>query len=238
MPIVTNLMRENRLEREKLYQKFEGEKRDYLNQWNKETTDFYGRNRTSADELKSHIVETQAKFNETYASWNSIRKTMDAMEAEQNIEKGNVQPLDGETKSSMVAAATITTTNFQKQCDDFDAFMNRIQDDIAEKASKFGKVLYYEAVLRDQEAQKVAQATINPQNLDERRKQLLKVSPYFAAYAQLPPQPDMVQEVYDNLHVDLKEASEAMIQKAKETKQEPAGGEPANASNNDPEKDR
>jgi hypothetical protein len=205
MPIVTNLMRENRLEREKLYQKFESEKRDYLNQWNKETTDFFGRNRTSADDLKSHIVETQAKFNEAYASWNSIKKTMDAMEAELDLEKGKVEALGGETKSSIVAAAGITTTNFQKQCDDFDAFMNRIQDDITEKASRFGKVLYYEAALRDLEAQKVAQATINPPSGDERRKQLLKVSPYFAAYAELPPQPDMVQEVYDNLQVDLQE---------------------------------
>ena len=85
--------------------------------------------------------------------------------------------------------------------------MERLQDDIDEKADKFGKVTYYEAYLYASEAQKAAVAAGNISTFDSRKLKLAKASPYLAEYGTLPPQPSVDDEVYEIMDKNL--ASEA-----------------------------
>ncbi|MDR2095338.1 MAG: hypothetical protein LBP76_07445, partial [Treponema sp.] len=50
-PVIQNLMAENRIERLKIYNNIKDQKIDYLNQWHRDTEDFYGRNRAEAADL-------------------------------------------------------------------------------------------------------------------------------------------------------------------------------------------
>ena len=66
-PIVTNLMRENRKDRLTIYNHIRDQKIDYLNQWHRDTEDFYGRNRAEASDLinimRSNLADYTANFN-------------------------------------------------------------------------------------------------------------------------------------------------------------------------------
>ena len=61
-PIVQNLLAETRLNRLDIYNDIDNQKRDYLNQWHRETQDFYGRNRTSGDDLINIMRSNLTKF--------------------------------------------------------------------------------------------------------------------------------------------------------------------------------
>ncbi len=210
MPIVNNLMEENRIERRKIYERIQTQKLEYLNKWHTETQDFYGRNRDTADSLKSNIIEALSSYNSAYATWKAIKDTINKMDEQQSLLGGKVEN-DSTTASSMIIAADQVNKNFKQLEEDFDAYMERLQDDIDEKADKFGRVTYYEAFLYASEAQKAAVAAGNVSSLDQRQLKVAKVSPYLAEYGTLPPQPKVDGEVYEIMDTNLAKEAENLI---------------------------
>jgi hypothetical protein len=92
---------------------------------------------------------------------------------------------------------------------DFSDYMDRLKENIDEKAAQFGYIPYYEATLRDNEYRDIARSTDQVQELDSRRKKLVAISPYIAAYANIPPAPSVEQSMYDDFAIDLlKEAAD------------------------------
>ena len=172
MPIVNSLMEENRLERRKIYERIQTQKMDYLNKWHTETQDFYGRNRDTADTLKSSIIEALSTYNSAYATWKAIKDTIQRMDEQQALVGGKVESDQG-TAASMILSAEQVNSNFEELEKSFDEYMDRLQDDIDEKADRFGKVTYYEALLYASEAQRTAIASSNISKLDG-RKQMMK----------------------------------------------------------------
>jgi hypothetical protein len=81
--------------------------------------------------------------------------------------------------------------------------MDRLKDNIDEKATQFGYIPYYEATLRDNEFRDMAQSIDQLNQLDPRRRVLLAVNPYVAKHAKLPPQPNVEQKMYDDFAIDL-----------------------------------
>ena len=210
MPIVNSLMEENRLERRKIYERIQTQKMDYLNKWHTETQDFYGRNRDTADTLKSSIIEALSTYNSAYATWKAIKDTIQRMDEQQALVGGKVESDQG-TAASMILSAEQVNSNFEELEKSFDEYMDRLQDDIDEKADRFGKVTYYEALLYASEAQRTAIASSNITKLDGRRLKVAKVSPYLAQYGDLPPQPSVEEEVYQMMDLNLAEEARNLV---------------------------
>jgi hypothetical protein len=124
------------------------------------------------------------------------------------LENAEVQELDKDAE--IVAGFEIQAQQFHQKQEEFSDFMDRLKDNIDEKASMFGYIPYYEATLRDKEYRDMAQSTDQLQDLDPRRKRLLSVNSYVAKFAKLPPPPHVEQKMYDDFAIDLlMEASQA-----------------------------
>jgi hypothetical protein len=215
MPLVENLMEENKIERRKIYDKIEEQKRKYVTDWHTATQDFYGRNRDTADDLKGKIIESLGRYNAAYANWKAINDTIKTMDKQKTLDSGVTKSVEGIESSTIIAADKINA-QFDQQQVDFDSYMDRLQDDIDTKADSFAHVTFYEAYLYAEEAKKVADATSEVTSLDERQQRLLKVSPYLAKYGVLPPRPTVEQDVYDSMQVNLKEEALRLSEQVEE----------------------
>jgi len=109
--------------------------------------------------------------------------------------------------AEIIAGFEMQAQQFRQKQDEFSEFMDRIKDNIDDKAAQFGYIPYYEATLRDKEYRDIAQSTDQLQDLDPRRKKLVAVSPYIATHAKLPPPPNVEQKMYDDFAIDLLEAA-------------------------------
>ena len=219
MPLISNLMEENSIERRKLYDRIQEQKMDYLNKWHTETQDFYGRNRESSDNIKSNIIQTLSKYNAAYSSWKSIKDTIERMDNNNTLESGRVEKHEGDAAAMVVSAQTYNET-FRKTQEDFDSYMERLQDDIESRSDSFGHVTYFEAFLYAEEAQKAAIAIDSLGSFDDRQLHLARISPYIAKYAELPPKPEMESQVFDLASLDLEKLSEEALKKEEEPIQE------------------
>lgn len=209
MPIINALMEENRIERRKIYEKIQEQKLGYLNKWHTETQDFYGRNRDTADQLKTNIIEAISTYNASYATWKAIKDTIAQMDAQQSLLGGEVKTED--TAASMVLSAEQVNQNFKNLEEDFEAYMERLQDDIDEKADAFGTVTFFEAYLYANEAQKAVNANSNIAKMGPRELKIANVSPYLAQYGTIPPQPSVEDELMQSLGIDLADEAEELI---------------------------
>jgi hypothetical protein len=81
--------------------------------------------------------------------------------------------------------------------------MDRLQDDITAKAEEFGHVEYFDARLRDGYSNKMAVASEEVPNLDDRRKQIAVTNPLLAKEAQLPPRPNVEDITYEQMSINL-----------------------------------
>ena len=210
MPIISNLMEENRIERRKIYEKIQEQKLNYLNKWHTETQDFYGRNRDAADTLKSSIIESLAKYNSSYSTWKAISDTIKKMDAQQKLMSGKTES-NQDDKAAMVVSAETVNSNFKKLEEEFDAYMDRLQDDIDEKADRFGKITYFEAYLYASEAQKSALASSHLKDFDARQLKIARINPYLAEYGEFPPQPRVEDSVYNLMDLDLTKEAEKIL---------------------------
>lgn len=200
MPIVSSLMDENSEERLAIYERINSQKLDYLNKWHTETQDFYGRNRDTSDQLKSEILKSLSEYNTAYASWRSMKDTIDRMDGQQAIDMrdGEVRQVEG-LKSQVLTEASLLNQNFEKIREEFDEYMERLQDDIDEKAGDFGHVKFFEAFLYAEEAKKMVDSIDALSSMDDEHKDIARISPYLAKYGTIPPKPSVDSEIYNIL---------------------------------------
>jgi hypothetical protein len=200
-PVIQNLMAENRIERLKIYNGIKDQKMDYLNQWHRDTEDFYGRNRAEAADLVNRMRESYADYVKSLNMYKSLQETQAEMGKTRSLESAEVrqQNRDAEIIAGFEAQARV----FNQKQEEFSDFMDRLKDNIDEKAAQFGYIPYYEATLRDKEYRDIAQSADNLQELEPRRKKLLAVSPYVAKFAKLPPELNVEQKMYDDFAIDL-----------------------------------
>jgi len=208
-PVIQNLMAENRVERLKIYNGIKDQKIDYLNQWHRDTEDFYGRNRAEANDLINRMRESYADYSRCLNTYKSLQETYIEMHKTRSLESAEVQEQNKDAE--LIAGFELQAQQFQKKQEDFSDFMNRLQDNINEKAAQFGYIPYYEATLRDKEYRDMAQSIEGLNDLaDPRRRKLLAINPYVARFAKLPPPPNVEQKMYDDFAIDLlKEAAKA-----------------------------
>jgi hypothetical protein len=202
-PIVQNLMAETRVERLKIYNGIKDQKINYLNQWHRDTEDFYGRNRAESNDLINGMRSTFSEFVSSYNSMNALEKTDKTMAASGSL-KDAVTGRGGDEAES-IASYELKSREFQKAQDEFSDYMERLKEDIERRAAKYGFIQYYDASLRDSGAKSFAEAVGQSQasTLDPRRQALLAVNPYYAVASELPPPVSVEPNAYDGLALNL-----------------------------------
>jgi hypothetical protein len=200
-PVIQNLMAENRIERLKIYNGIKDQKIDYLNQWHRDTEDFYGRNRAEAADLINRMRESYADYVRSLNTYKALMETQTAMSKTHSLESAEVQEQNKDAE--IILGFETQAAAFNQKQEEFSDFMDRLKENIDEKASQFGYIPYYEATLRDNEYRDIARSTDQLQDLDARRKKLVAISPYIAQYANLPPAPSVEQSMYDDFSIDL-----------------------------------
>jgi hypothetical protein len=200
-PVIQNLMAENRVERLRIYNNIKDQKIDYLNQWHRDTEDFYGRNRAEAADLINRMREAYADYVRALNTYKALQETQNTMNKTHSLENAEVQ--QQQKDAEVIAGFEVQAAAFQQKQEEFSDYMDRLKENIDEKAAQFGYIPYYEATLRDTEPRDFAKSTEGLQDLDPRRKKLLAVSPYVAKYADLPPEPNVERQMYDDFTIDL-----------------------------------
>jgi hypothetical protein len=209
-PVIQNLMAENRVERLKIYNNIKDQKTNYLNQWHQDTEDFYGRNRAEAADLINRMRESYADYTRCFNTYKALQETQAAMLKTRSLDSAEVQEQNKDAE--IIAGFEVQARQFHQKQEEFSEYMNRLKDNIDEKAAQFGYIPYYEATLRDREYRDMAQSADKLQELEPRRKKLLALSPYIAKHAKLPPAPNVEQKMYDDFAIDLlKEASGTQV---------------------------
>lgn len=200
-PIVQNLLAETRIERLKIYNDIKNQKINYLNQWHQDTEDFYGRNRTSSDDLLNIMRSNMTKFLASQATIESITSIKESMRKQMIAGKKSDAPVELNKDDDMntLAAFEAQSQQFRKAQDDFDNYMDRLKDDIDERARNFEFIEYYDASLRDGMAKDLISASDHQAELDERRRPLASINPLYARVSALPP----VVSVDDNVGEQL-----------------------------------
>ena len=207
-PVIQNLMAENRIERLKIYNGIKDQKIDYLNQWHRDTEDFYGRNRAEAADLINLMRDALSKYSSSGQTYKSLQETQANMKSTRSLDASEVKEQNNDAE--VVATFEVQRMQFQQKQDEFTDFMDRLKDNIDEKAAQFGYIPYYEATLRDKEYKDMAQSPEALQVLDPRRKKLLSVNPYVAKFAKLPPAPNVEQKMYDDFAINLLQEASAV----------------------------
>jgi hypothetical protein len=200
-PVIQNLMAENRVERLRIYNNIKDQKINYLNQWHQDTEDFYGRNRAEAADLINRMRENYADYVRSLNTYKALQETQNAMNKTRSLDSAEVQ--QQQKDAEVIAGFEVQAAAFQQKQDEFNNYMERLKENIDEKAAQFGYIPYYEATLRDTEPRDFAKSTEGLQELEPRRKKLLAISPYVAKYADLPPEPSVDQRMYDDFSIDL-----------------------------------
>lgn len=210
-PLVQNLLKETRTERLKIYNGIMDQKRDYLNQWHRDTDDFYGRGRAESNSIIGQMQTTLAEFNTAVSQYKSYEDTVKTMRAS----GGDLDAT--EVKASVTGTAfSISlceqqTAQINQQQDEFHSYIERLNEDIDRRATEFGYTKFYDASLRDGHAKDVAMSILAVNELDERRKMLLDANAYIASHAQLPPEPVVDPSVYGTLGTNLNEVVSATL---------------------------
>lgn len=212
MPVIAALMEETRIERLKIYNNIEDQKRMYLERWASETGNYFRDNRKTADELITHMRETYADYMNAYNMYKSLTDTSGTMKQSGKLEDGEVKELD--SQAEMIAGFEAQAAQCNQQQEEFSEFMDRIQESIELSTREFSHIEYYEGSLRDRVPHETAVAFSNIHNLDYRHKKLVGISPYVANHAELPPEPSVDPEINDYIQINLLDQVEEEIENA------------------------
>jgi len=201
-PIVQNLMNENRIERMKIYNHIKDQKINYLNKWHQDADSFYRAVRAESADV---INLMQANLREYAAACNtliSLKKTEDGMiRSGGSLDAAVVETSDN--SAEMLAAFELQSKEFERVQSEFEKYVEHLREDIDLKAEKFGHIEYYDAILRDGNARKLAAAAAEIHELDARRKPLASVNPLFAKLSELPPTPQVEDITFEHISLDL-----------------------------------
>jgi hypothetical protein len=102
---------------------------------------------------------------------------------------------------------------------EFSDYMDRLKDDIDFRAENFEKIEYFEGSLRDGEAQKSAMAGESLDELDPRRRKLIKAGSHLAKYAKMPPELDIDNSIDEGFQINLNQISDTIIKELNQTQQ-------------------
>ena len=204
-PIVQNLLAETRIERMRIYNDIKNQKIDYLNQWHQDTEDFYGRNRTSSDDLLNIMRSNMTKFLAAQATVESVTEIKSSMKNQMLAGKKTEELEDKSDKQdeNNLAAFEMQSQQFRKAQEDFDDYMDRLKDDIDERAKNFEFIEYYDASLRDRLAKDLVSAGDTQDQLDDRRRPLASINPLYAQASILPPSPSVDDSVSEQLSLNV-----------------------------------
>jgi hypothetical protein len=100
---------------------------------------------------------------------------------------------------------------FKQVQNQFEDYMDRLQDDIRMKSEKFGHVEYFDAKLRDGHSNEEAVAAGEVNQLDNRRKPLAAANPLLAKQAEMPPVPKVDEITFEYLNLDLPNIAEKAL---------------------------
>ena len=197
-PMVQNLMQETRIERLKIYNHIKDQKISYLNKWHQDTEDFYGRNRAESADLINLMRESLRDYVAAYNTMMSLKNT-----------EGSMQKSGGSLDSTIVstnnnsvevfAAFEAQSKDFHNVQMEFENYMDRLKEDIDQKAEKFEHIDYYDALLRDGNSRDTAVAANALHELEERRKPLISVNPLFAKVSVMPPVPNVESLTFEHI---------------------------------------
>ncbi|MBQ9559295.1 MAG: hypothetical protein IJV08_04850 [Bacteroidaceae bacterium] len=201
-PMVQHLMEENRIERIRIYGQIHDQKLSYLNKWHQDVDAFYRSNHAESADIINNMQKTLSEYVEAYNTLAQLQKTLDSMGEEgATLDSTIVEKQDG--SADALAAFELQAQEYKKVQEEFSDYMERLQDDIALKAEKFGHVEFYDARLQDGYSNAMATAANEVNNLDERRKPLATTNPLLAKESVLLPQPDVEDVTYEHLSLNL-----------------------------------
>jgi hypothetical protein len=201
-PVVQNLMNENRIERLKIYNHIKDQKIDYLNKWHQDTDSFYRANRAESADVINLMQGSLREYVAAYNTLVSLQKTEDSMvQSGGSLDATVVEISDNSAET--LAAFELQSQEFQRVQTDFEDYMTRLKEDIDLKAEKFGHIEYYDAKLRDGNANELAVAADEIHDLDTRRKPLATVNPLFAKVSELPPEPQVENITFEHISLNL-----------------------------------
>ena len=220
-PIVQNLLAETRLNRLDIYNDIDNQKRDYLNQWHRETQDLYGRNRTSGDDLINIMRSNLTKLLAAQSTFERLDRMKSRML--QQMMDGDTQELEENAGDQLEN----TSRRFAEQSDDFKQiqeefkeYMKFLQGDINKKAKEYGYIEYFDASLRDGMAKKIVDANDNVALLDDRRRPLASINPFYAFASNMPPAPAVEECVEEYMSLDIARVATDSLQEIAENSQE------------------
>lgn len=217
-PIVQNLLAETRMERLRIYNDIKNQKINYLNQWHQDTEDFYGRNRSSSDDLVNIMRSNMTKFLASKATIESVAQIKDTMHR-QMLAGEKTEQLDskkGDLSGETLASFELQSQQFQKAQDDFNDYMERLKDDIDDRARNFEYIEYYDASLRDGMAKNLVSAADSQDQLDARRRPLASINPLYAQVSVLPPSPQVDDTVGEQLSLNVARYASTTLQEIDE----------------------
>ena len=201
-PMVQRLMMENRVERIKVYGQIHDQKISYLNKWHQDVDAFYRSNHAESADIINNMQQTLSEYVEAYNTLAQLQKTLDTMGEEgASLDSTVVEKLDNSAEA--LTAFEIQAKEFNQVQEDFADYMDRLQEDIALKAEKFGRVEFYDARLQDGYSNSMAVAAGEVQSLDDRRKPLALTNPLLAKESVLLPEPNVESVTYEHLSLNL-----------------------------------
>lgn len=229
-PMVQRLMMENRIERIRVYGHIHDQKLSYLNKWHQDVDAFYRSNHAESADIINNMQHTLSEYVEAYNTLVQLQKTLDSM-GEEGATLDQTVVEKQENTAETLAAFELQGKEFKKAQEDFSDYMDRLQEDIALKAEKFGHVEFYDARLQDGYSNSMAVAASEVNTLDERRKPLAVTNPLLAKEATLLPEPNVEDVTYEHLSMNLPSiavnALDAVSRIAVEAENETYSNEPA-----------
>ena len=209
MPVIQSLMDETRVERLKVYNHIKDQKLDYLNQWHRDTEDFYGRNRAESGDLMNRMRDTFAEYTASLNTFKALQETEEQMAKSGSIRDATVQTKGNQAEA--LAAFELQARQFQQQQEEFSGYMERLKEDIDRRAQGFGRIEFFDASLRDGETQNIVRSDSDPHELDPRRKPLLAAGSHFARMAELPPEPRVEDRAREDFGINLVRSADVAI---------------------------
>ncbi|MDZ4801489.1 MAG: hypothetical protein SGI92_25300 [Bryobacteraceae bacterium] len=210
-PVIQTLMAETRVERLQVYNHIKDQKLDYLNQWHRDTEDFYGRNRAESGDLMNRMRETFAEYSAALSTFKALQETADQMKSSGSLDDAAVDSKSNQGET--LAAFELQARQFQEQQEEFSSYMERLKEDIDRRAGGFGRIEFFDASLRDGETRSIARSATDQHDLDPRRKPLLAAGAHFARMAELPPEPSVEARAHEDFAINLvRSATDALAE--------------------------
>ena len=228
-PMVQNLMNETRIERMKIYNHIKDQKLSYLNKWHQDTEDFYGRNRAESADLINLMRASLRDYIAAYNTMASLKKTEDSMQSSGGSLDSTVV-VANDNSAEVFEAFELQSKDFQDVQLEFENYMERLKEDIDQKAEKFEHIDYYDAMLRDGNSRDIAVATSEIHQLEERRKPLITVNPLFAKVSEMPPVPSVESLTYEHFSLNLPGIAKNALNELSEDMITPPAAKPGNTA--------